>query len=55
MTASGPLFERLFEVVDRGGQHKFAEFTVPSARVDSGAKPTLGGRKGDLAHPALAV
>jgi len=53
--ASGPLFESLFEVVDCGGQHEFAELTVPSARVDSGAEPTLDGRKGSFGHPALAV
>jgi hypothetical protein len=28
---------------------------VPRARMDSGAEPTLDGRKGGLGHPALAV
>lgn len=55
MTASGSLFECLFEVVDGGGQHEFAELTVPRARVDSGAEPALDGRKGSLDHPALVV
>lgn len=55
MTAWGSLFERLFEVVDYGGQHKFAELAVPRARVDSGAEPTLDGRKGSLGHPTLIV
>jgi len=55
MMAWGSLFESLFEVVDCDGQHEFSELTVPSARVDSGAEPTLDGRKGGLGHPALAV
>jgi len=55
MMASGSLFESLFEVVDYGGQHELAEFTVPCARGDSGAEPTLDGRKGSFGHPALAV
>lgn len=55
MTAWGSLFESLFEVVDCGGQHEFAELAVPCARVDSGAEPTLDGRKGGLGHPALTV
>jgi len=55
MMASGSLFESLFEVVDCGGHHELAELTVPSARVDSGAEPTLDGRKCGLGHPALAV
>ena len=42
MMASRSLFERLFEVVDCDGQHKVAEFAVPS---DSGAEPTLDGKK----------
>jgi hypothetical protein len=45
MTAWGSLFESLFEVVDCGGQHELPELTVPRARVDSGAEPTLDGRK----------
>jgi len=55
MTALGSLFESLFEVVDCGGHHEFAELAVPRARVDRGAEPTLDGRKGSLGHPALAV
>ena len=55
MTASGSLFECLFEVVDCGGQHELAELAVPCARVDSGAESTLDGRKGGLGHPALVV
>ena len=55
MTAWGSLLESLFEVVDCGGQHEFAKFAVPRARVDSGAESTLDGRKGGLGHPALAV
>ena len=55
MTARGSLFECLFEVVDCGGQHELTELAVPRARVDSGAEPTLDGRKGGLGHPALAV
>lgn len=53
--SSGSLFEHLFEVVDGGGQHEFAELAVPRARVDSGAEPTLDGRDGLVGHPALAV
>ena len=45
MTASGSLFEYLFEVVDCGGHHEFAELAVSYARVDSGAESTLDGRK----------
>jgi hypothetical protein len=55
MMALGSLFESLFEVVDCGGHHEFAELTVLHARVDSGAEPTLDGQKGGLSHPALAV
>jgi hypothetical protein len=45
MTASGPLFECLFEIVDCGGHHEFAELAVPCARVDSGAKRRLMAKK----------
>jgi len=55
MTVWGTLFESLFEVVDGGCQHEFAELPVPGARVDSGAEPTLDGRRRSLGHPALAV
>jgi hypothetical protein len=48
MKAPGALFERLFKVVDGYVQHQFAELAVPSARVDSGAEPTLDGRKGKV-------
>jgi len=48
MMARGSLFDSLFEVVDYGGQHELAEFEVPCARVDSGAEPTLDGRKDSL-------
>jgi len=34
MAASESLFECSFEVVDDGGQHKFAELAAPRARVD---------------------
>ncbi|WP_432758204.1 hypothetical protein, partial [Halobacterium salinarum] len=51
----GSLFECLFEFVDCGGHHEFAELAVPSARVDSGAETTLDGRKGGHGHPVLAV
>jgi len=54
-TAWGSLFESLFEVVDCGGLHEFAEVAVPCARVDSGAESTLDGRKGGFGHLALAV
>lgn len=46
MTAWGSLFESLFEVVDCGGHHRFAELAVPSARVDSGTEPMLDDQKG---------
>jgi len=55
MTTMGSLFESLFEVVDCGGQHEFAELAVARARVNSGTEPTLDGRKGSLGHPALNV
>jgi len=55
MTAWGSLFESLFEVVDCGGHHEFTELAVLCARMDSGAEPTLDGRKGGLGHSALAV
>jgi hypothetical protein len=44
MTASG-LSEWLFEAVDCCGQHEFVELTVPSAKVDSRAEPTLDNKK----------
>jgi hypothetical protein len=55
MMAWESLFESLFKVVDCGGQHELTELAVPCARMDSGAEPTLDGRKGGLGHPALAV
>jgi hypothetical protein len=35
MMVSGSLFERLFEVVDCGGQYEFAELAVPRATAGS--------------------
>jgi hypothetical protein len=47
--------ERLFEVVDKGGQHEFAEFTMPRVRVNSRAEPTFDDRKDGHGHLPLAV
>jgi hypothetical protein len=52
--ASRSAFERLF-VIDCSGQHNFAEFVVPRARVDSGAERTLDRRKSSPAHLGQAV
>jgi hypothetical protein len=35
MMASGALFESLFEVVDGGDLHEYAELAVPRARMES--------------------
>ena len=55
MIVSGSLFGSLFEFVDCGGQHELVEFAVQYVKVDSEAKPTLEGRKGNLDHPRLAA
>jgi len=55
MMAWGSLFESLFEGVDCGGQHEFAELTIPSTRMDSGTEPALDSRKGGLGQPTRAV
>lgn len=55
MTAPGSPFECLFEGVDGGDQHEFAELAVLHMRVDSGPQPALDARKSNFGHPALTV
>jgi hypothetical protein len=45
ITPWGSLFERLFDIVDCGGQHELAELAVSRASADIGAEPTLDAEK----------
>lgn len=55
LTAWGLLLNSLFEVIDGGGHHEFAELTVPRTKVDRGVEPTLDVQKDGSSYLALSV